>query len=192
MSTDTDMRKGKGALGRGPGHVSIRRMTLRTAALTALGLALAFGPATVAVAQETASAQPEATVGGLLASPSSPRPASLDAELDAIAAQLGTLATSKAAQDKVVRGAVDHGKRAVLQAMRALASGDGATAARKKAMARAALELGLRAAARREETRAESAASQNVTRSEQEQAQAAVLLEQAQEQLRRLQAEPAP
>lgn len=173
-------------------------MTLRTAALTALGLALALGPlfttgaGGVAAAQETASAQPEATVGGLLASPSSPRPASLDPDLDAIAAQLGTLATSKAAEDKVVRGAVDHGKRAVLQATRALAAGDGSTAARKKAIARAALELGLRAAARREETRAESAASQNVTRSEREQAQAAVLLEQAQDQLERLRAEPAP
>lgn len=165
--------------------------------MTALCLAWALGWATLgarspAAAQETASAQPEATAFGLLASPSSPRPASLDPELDAIAAQLGTLAASKAAKDKVVRRAVEHGKRAVLQATRARAAGDAGTAARKKAIARAALELGLRAAARREEARAESAASQNVGRSEQERAQAAVLLEQARDQLTRLQAEPVP
>lgn len=167
-------------------------MTSRTPVAKALWLALAVSLAAGARghAQETANAQPEATVGGLLAGPATAQPVSLDADLDAIAAQLGTLAASKAADDKVVKAAVDQGKRAVLLSTRALAAGDAATAARKKAIARAALELALRAAARREETRAESAASQNVTRAEQEQAQAAVLLEQAQGQLKRLRAEP--
>lgn len=168
-------------------------MTWRTPLAKVLWLALALSLAGAGArgrAQETANAQPQATVGGLLAGPATARPVSLDAELDAIAAQLGTLAASKAAEDKAVKAAVEQGKRAVLLATRALADGDATTAARKKAVARAALELALRAAARREETRAESAASQNVTRSEQERAQAAVLLDQAQGQLKRLQAEP--
>jgi hypothetical protein len=163
-------------------------MTLRIGALAVLGLALALASTRAALAQETASA--EAPIGGLLARPA-PRPAqSLDPELDAIAAQLGSLASSKATADVVVKAAIEHGKRAVLQATRALAAGDRATAARKKQLARAALELAQRAVARREETRAESAASQNAVQAEQANAQAAVSLEQARAQWQSLQTEP--
>lgn len=159
-------------------------MRQKLCAAAVFGLALGLSSATSA--QETASAQPEATVGGLLSTPRAPQAKSLDADLDAIAAQLGSIATSKAVDDDVVKRAVEQGKRAVLQATRAFAAGDQATGARKKAIARAALELASRAAARREETRAESAAAQNATHAEQEQAQAAVLLEQARAQLKSL------
>jgi len=163
-------------------------MTLRIGACTVLGVALALGWAAIARAQETATAEPP--IGGLLASPTQRPTQSLDPELDAIAAQLGSLATSKAVEDGVVKAAIEHGKRAVLQATRALAAGDAATAARKKQLARAALELALRAAARREETRAESAASQNAVQAEQANAQAAVSLEQTRAEWQSLQAEP--
>jgi hypothetical protein len=161
-------------------------MTLRIGACMVLGAALALGWATVALAQESA----EAPIGGLLASPTQRPAQSLDPELDAIAVQLGSLATSKAAQDGVVKAAIEHGKRAVLQATRALAASDTAGAARKKQLARAALELAQRAAARREETRAESAASQNAVQAEQANAQAAVALEQARAAWQSLQGEP--
>lgn len=154
-------------------------MMRRLVASAAIGLAVALGPEAAGSAQETANAQPEATVGGLLATPRAAPAKSLDPELDAIAAQLGTLATAKAADDAVVKRAVAQGKRAVLQARRALAAGEGAVAGRKKAIARAALELAQRAAARREETRAEAAAAQNAVQAEQAKAQAAVLVDQA-------------
>jgi len=167
-------------------------MTLRIGARVVLWAALtaglALGWAAAARAQATATA--EAPIGGLFASPAQRPVQSLDPELDAIAAQLGTLATSKAANEGVVKAALEHGKRAVLQATRALAAGDAATAARKKQLARAALELAQRAVARREEMRAESAASQSAAQAEQANAQAAVALEQARAQWQSLQAEP--
>jgi hypothetical protein len=163
-------------------------MTLRIGARVVLWTVLAFSWAAAARAQATATAEPP--IGGLLASPTTRPVQSLDPELDAIATQLGTLATSKAADDGVVKAALEHGKRAVLQATRALAAGDAATAGRKKLLARAALELAQRAVARREETRAESAASQHAVQAEQASAQAAVTLEQARASWQSQQTEP--
>jgi hypothetical protein len=138
-------------------------------------------------AQDTAEAG-QATVGGLLASPPPPAPASLDAELDAIATELGKLAASDAYKDEVVKRAVDRGRHAVLQTSRALTAQDGATAARKKQIAQAALALAQRAAARIEETRAEAAAAQGVKHAQEAHAQAAVVLEQAKQRLAALNA----
>jgi len=138
--------------------------------------------------QATASAG-QASVGGLLATPAAPAQ-SLDPELDAMAAQLGELAASEAYKDAVVQRAVDHGKRALLQATRARSAGDIELVARKKAVIEAAIALAQRAVARREETRAEAAALQSAALAEQAKAQAEVVLEQAKQRLSQLQAEP--
>lgn len=152
-----------------------------------LGAALAIALSVVAGAraQETAEAG-QATVGGLLATPAPAAPASLDPELDAIAAELGKLAASDAYKDPVVKRAVDRGRHAVLQTARALTARQDATAARKKKLAQAALALAQRAAARAEETRAEAAAAQGVKHAREARAQAAVVLEQAKQRLAQL------
>lgn len=160
---------------------------MRLLVLVGTTLMLATFAGQGARAQDTAEAG-QATVGGLLATAAPAVPASLDTELDAIAAELSKLAASDAYKDEVVKRAVDRGRHAVLQTSRALGAQDGAGAARKKQVARAALALAQRAAARIEETRAEAAAEQGVKHGQQARAQAAVVLEQAKQRLAELNA----
>ncbi len=127
----------------------------------------------------------ERAVGGLLSGPAQVKP-SADPELDAIARALDPLAAHEAREPKL-RAAVEQARSALRAARAALTAKQPARVASKKQLARAALELAQRIAARREEERAAAAAEQRARLAEQARALAVGTLAQAEQRLRAVQ-----
>jgi hypothetical protein len=128
----------------------------------------------------------ERAVGGLLSGPAPAQP-SADPELDEIARALEPLA-AVAPREKEVHAAVEQARVALRAARAALSAHAPERVASKKRVARAALELARRIAARLDEQRAAAIAEQRARLAERARAEAVLTLAGAEARLRAVQA----